>query len=580
MKIFEYLRPENPIAQWIVLVLIVMFAFWCGLLVWSLWRHLLYRGQIRRCKDVSPLRFQDTGERVVEEPAAFGLPESDERIFRTFQRARGLHKGGPISNHLRAIFDAGRNESQLDARGLIKNTTDELFRINTLHRSLLSIFIILGLLGTLFGLADTMASLDTLLRDTAQLNNVTLSQSLRVLLGTLKGAFAPSIWGVSLTVLGVLLFSFYLRLVALPLGGLLERTTLTVWIPRLIPTASQKLLESLLLSERQMQRSFDAAQKVAKFAESIEGKTGAFAQTLDVTTDSLRQIGTIAEGLQTFSENFRIAVSTLAPFQEDLGKLYNQMVAESRAFQESVRLNIAGAEGFQEKIQAQLNSQNQQLVQVLSALQTYEATYRTNSGKIDEKFGAVLVQAGQAFQSLGERNEEIRAALESALGKPLRDGLSVGLGSLESKMQERLGEVKDTLIVQLSSLGDRLRQLDVPLNNAATNFKETFENFNEHTSQWRKELQQEFTEQNKRSQRQLERLDILSEQLPPLLEKAAANSADFSESGQQLSQSITSLGLGVDALNEQVSAQASLVALLTQVTSALRELRRMGEGQR
>jgi methyl-accepting chemotaxis protein len=599
MKILEYLKPENPIARWIVYVLVGLFVFWLGSLLWSLWRHLRYRGQINRCTDVGGLRAQDLVVKDGKTGSALTLPGSGERVFRAFQIEKGLQKGGPVAGHLCAIFEAGWNESQLDARGLIKNTTDELFRINTLHRSLLSIFIILGLLGTLFGLADTMASLNTLLRGTAQLNNDTLSQGLQRLLGTLKGAFAPSIWGVSLTVLGVLIFAFYLRIVALPLGGLLERITLTVWIPQLVPTASQKLLEKLQLSERQMQRSFEAAQEVAKFAEGIQHKTGAFGETLDLTTKSLRQMGKTADGLETFSRNFVNAVSILTSFQEDLRALYQQMVGESRSFQENVQRNIAGAEGFQQRIQEQLNGQHEQLVQVLNALQSYEAAYVTNREKIDEKLGAVLIQAERAFQSLGERNEEIGQALDGALGKPLREDLSLGLGALESQLQERLVEVKDTLLVQLGSLGDRLRQLDAPLKNAADKFSDTFSNFNEYTNEWRTTLQREFASQNETNQQQLKRLDLLSEEIPALLQQLTISSNNFSESsssfttqGQELSQhtnelsqNIAALGRGVDALSEQVSKQRigggdRLAELLAEQTDISQELTRRLGGSR
>lgn len=586
MKILEYLKPDNQIAKGIVYVLLGLFVFWFGLLLWSLWQHLRDKKQIKRLEDVSPLRDALSKEGT----PVLALPAEGEQSFRDFREANGLKENNPISKHLRAIFDAGWNESQLDARGLIKNTTDALFRVNILHRSLLSIFIILGLLGTLFGLADTLASLDTLLRGTTQLSNDTLSLGLRELLGTLKGAFAPSIWGVMLTVLGVLLFALHLRFVASPLGNLLERITLTVWVPQLVPTSSQKLLDKLQLSEQQMQRSFAAAQDVAKFAENIQHKTGRFNNTLSSATAALQQMEQVADNLGTFSHDFVASVKAIKPFKEDLQTLYQQMLDESRAFQRSVESNIAGAQDFQQSIQRQLNGQHQQLVQVLTALQSYEAAYIVSRGKIDEQLSAVLVQAERAFRNLSQRNEEIVQALDQALGQPLRENLAQNLGAVETALQTRLANVESALEVHLSSLGERLRQLDAPLNTAATNFNETFSNFNEYTNEWRTTLQQEFFKQNETNQQQLNRLESLSEQLPSLLQQLSASTNTFSESssnfathGQQigqdvnaLSQNITALGHSVDALGQQINTQSGsdsgLAELLTKQTDILREL--------
>lgn len=576
--------------MWIVYALIVLFGFWFGLLVVSLRRHLRYIVQIKRCKDVSGLRVPESVASDEDPGAALAAQRSTTEIFRSFELTKGLPKTSPINSHLRAIFEAGRNESQLDARGLIKNTSDELFRINSLHRSLLSIFIVLGLLGTLFGLADTMASLDNLLRSTGQLNNDTLGLSLQRLLGTLKGAFAPSVMGVSLTVLGVLLFAFYLRAVALPLGGLLERMTLTVWIPQLVPTPSQKLQERLHLSREQMERSVEASKEVTKFADDFQHKAGTLRETLGLSTEALKEMGRVANGLSAFSQKFVEGVNALTPFQEDLRKLYQQMTQESRAFQDSVQRNIAGSEDFRQRIQEQLNSGNQQLVEVLKALQSYEAAYLVNRERIDEKLGAVLIQAEKAFQSLSQRNEEIGQALDDSVGKPLRENLAISLGAVHSELQGRLGDIKDSLQVQLGSLGERLRQLDAPLNTAAQKFTDTFSNFDGSTREWLGKLQREFAQQNETNQKQLERLESLSQQIPHLLQQLTTSSDKFSETsssfatqGQQmseatnvLSQSIAALGKGVDALREQVRTRPSgddrAAELLAQQTDLSQEL--------
>ncbi|HVQ38124.1 MAG TPA: hypothetical protein VMS31_11360 [Pyrinomonadaceae bacterium] len=595
MKVLDYLTPENPIARWIVYTLVALFLFWFISLLWSLWRHLSYRRQIMDNKDTAGVLKGITTDLQADRPGAVSSPLIGPKAFQIFLIKKQLPKRGPIARHLRAIFEAGWNESQLDVPGLIKNTSDELFRINSLHRSLLSIFIILGLLGTLFGLADTLGSLDTLLHGTGQLNNDSLGQSLQRLLGTLKSAFAPSIWGVSLTVLGVLIFAFYVRIVALPLAGLLERMTLTVWIPQLVPTTSQKLLEKLQLSEHQMQRSFEAAQEVAEFAESIRDKTGDFGQILSLASRKLKQMDKVAGELETFSKNFVEGVRTLAPFQQDLRSLYQQMADESRAFQASVQSNIAGSQEFQQQIRGQLNSQHEQMAQVLKALQSYEAAYIVSRGGIDEKLTSVLTKAELAYQSLSQRNDEIAGALDDALGKPLRENLTRDLGGVEAALQKQLGEVQQTLEVKLGHVGERLLQLDAPLNTAAKGFAETFSNFDQTTREWLERLQREFAKQNDTNVQQLQRLESLSREIPELLKTLSDSSNNFSQSsgsfaarGEQLSKDVSALSLNigtlgksVDSLSEQVTpsqpvpksnAPDPALELLSQQTRLLQQL--------
>jgi archaellum component FlaC len=469
---------------------------------------------------------------------------------------------------LRAIFEAGRNESQLDVRSLINNTRDELLRSSSMQRSLLSIFIILGLLGTLFGLADTLASLDALVHGTTKLDNEILGQSLQRLLGTLKSAFAPSIWGVSLTILGVLLLSLYLQVIALPLLSLLERQTLTVWVPQMMPTTSQKLLMKLQLTERQMQKSFEAAQQVAQFAKNIKEETGDFSKTLGTANATLKQMTVVSGNLEAFSQNFIDGVRTFGPIQQDLRSLYQQVADESQIFHRSVESSIVESREFRNGLRVQLETQQQTMTQMLTGLRSYEQAYVINREQIDRKLAELLVEAQRAFESLSKRNQELGAALDEELGKPLRESLGQNLNGIQTELQQRLSEVRDSLEVQLGSLGTRMERLDQPLNEAARNFGDTFSNFNDTTRDLLTRLQLEFGKQNETTQKQLQRLESLSENVPPLLQTVSESSKDFSVTsssfaahGQQLSKDVAVLSQNINALAEGVESLKDEVTL-------------------
>ena len=104
---------------------------------------------------------------------------------------------------------AGWNESRLEVSELINHTTSNLFRWNNLFRSVLAVFIVIGLLGTLFGLTDSLTDLSPALKEstaneTNTENSERMTQALGNLMDDVKGAFAPSIWGIIFTVLGVI----------------------------------------------------------------------------------------------------------------------------------------------------------------------------------------------------------------------------------------------------------------------------------------------------------------------------------------------------------------------------------------
>lgn len=93
------------------------------------------------------------------QPELLNFQDHANAAFKSFCDAKGLSPKSVIARHLRAIFDAGINESRLEVTPLVKNTGSYLLRSSNLFRSVLSLFIIIGLLGTLGGLASTLGQL-------------------------------------------------------------------------------------------------------------------------------------------------------------------------------------------------------------------------------------------------------------------------------------------------------------------------------------------------------------------------------------------------------------------------------------
>ena len=362
----EYLSPTNPIASGIVTLLQYSFSIWCvGLIVYGLWSFIRWI-QMRNNQNIQPLVTARQEWDVGREDSD---PKTDaENVFQEFCKKPFLEgsptpflakrfpipflgKRSPIAKHLKAIFLAGWDESRLEVGELINHTTSNLFRWNSLFRSVLAVFIVIGLLGTLFGLTDSLTDLSPALKKSAAIetsteNSARMTQALGDLMDEIKGAFAPSIWGIIFTIAGVILYGVYLQIACHPVKSILERLTLTVWVPQLYPTTSQKLTQTLQQSESQIQKGFETAAQFSESVKKVHNNIDEFNESLTQASaitqplsDSVTQINRAAsdistaadvlntgftESLNKFSKEFASSVTHLTGFQDEIRSLHQQ----------------------------------------------------------------------------------------------------------------------------------------------------------------------------------------------------------------------------------------------------------------
>lgn len=475
MNALSYLQPENQIANWIVAILLILFAIWLALLVYGGLQLMKQRRRMSQCDEVEGLAQPWRAASGVEGASLAPKEESQVRkqVFKEFCDKKKIEENSVVARHLKSIFEAGCEESRLEIGGLIKHTTNELFQWNGLLRSVLATFIIFGLLGSLFGLADSLSHLTL---GVGTQSNEQLSQNLADLLGKLKSAFAPSICGILLTILGVFFYTLYLQLICSPIRNLLESMTLNIWVPKLFPTVTQKLQETLLHSERQMKRSIEAASRVAEFAESIEQGGGALKQNLDEANKTLALVTMSAKMIGNFTEKFTESVTALSGFQLELRKLYESINQESKVFQADVKANIEKAEVFYENSRKTIDNQHQQLEAALKGLAAYETAYIESRQRLDTSIEEVLAQAKKAYEDIGQRNQEI----VEALGNPLRE-----------EMKKSLSEVADTLAVQLRKIQGEFIKFDAPIKSAADKVAGALESVVKRTETLTREMQSE-----------------------------------------------------------------------------------------
>jgi uncharacterized protein YoxC/biopolymer transport protein ExbB/TolQ len=430
MDFFTYLYPREHVAQVVVGVQILGFILWSLALIYFFIRDRLLINQVIKF-NVAALGQQEIAARgsETESPADGQLLKIDSQIT----------SNTILSRHLITLGAFGKSGRPLDVAGLVKNTTARLTVNNTWLKSTLSLFIVVGLLGTLWGLASSLDQLAAMSPDGTQITNETLAQGLNTLLGKLGGAFAPSICGVFFTVLGVLFFAIYIRAASMPLAALIERRTITYWAPGL----ADKKTDAAGL----MQENIKAAQQIGKAAENISENidklVGTFNENLpnivkdlsesvtqisdsltrnatqlsdDVNSarSTLKALTRASENLNQFSGTFKNSVEKLYPFSDatELRALYEKLLDRSTGILENY-------DAFQEGIRQELSQIAEQKGLFNTSLNAFRERVEEASASIVDEIGGTSSAAKDAFLRLSEQNETVIRELVHQVGSPI-----------------------------------------------------------------------------------------------------------------------------------------------------------------
>ena len=511
----EYLSPTNPIASGIVTFLRSFFFLWlAGLAAYAVWLFLVWR-QIRKSENVySLVKVRPEQENEQEEGDRKALAE---KTFQEYCKKLSIRENSLVSKHLKAIFLAGWNESRLEASELINHTTSNLFRWNSLLRSVLAVFIVIGLLGTLFGLTDSLTQLSpaletTTTNDTSIEDSRKMTQALSVLLNEMKGAFAPSIWGIIFTILGIVVYNVYLQVACHPVESILERLTLTIWIPQLYPTTSQKLIQTLQQSEQQMRSGYRTATQVGKLVETVQSNVSNFNENLSrantITkplSESVSQVNVAADVLSKFSQEFSQNVTRLTGFQDEIRNLHQQ---------------------FQKVADQKLDEQNQNLVEILKALKNYEERDIASRQQIDQTLKNFINEATEANTSINSANRKL------------------------------LEGIQDQLVKHLNELNNQLNKFDMPIKEASDQMRGIFQGLVDHMNGIVGDLQVEIRTQNSNYKTQLEAVINLNQSILALLGELGKNS-------ERQGTEVSKLGSAVNSLTGNINALTAAIESLT-----------------
>jgi len=540
-------------------------AVWLGVLLSWVVKLSRRKQEVQRCFDVSSLRepLKKLNARSMSaSPADVPAIESDARdAFANYCRETRIDSDGVVALHIKAIFDAGWKGSRLEVAELIRHTSAKLYRTHALLRSVLAVFIIIGLLGTLIGLSSSLAQLSPLSLGSVAQSSTQLSQGLNQLLRELKGAFVPSIWGVMMTFICVLVLSACVHFKALPVRQDLEQFTLTVWVPQLFLATSRKFLEALHLSEQQMHKSFTIAREMARFTKDIRTETSAFRDNLLIANKPLKTLAESATGLNAFADNFATSAEKITSFQLELKTLYEQMVTDSQSFHASVAENLKKSSSFQKQLQLSINSQGEHIKSLLVTMKSYEQAYIEERGQLDLSLMEVLSEAKKSYSAMMAQNQ----ILANDIGEPLRTDLTNALGGVEKSLRDELKKDHDQLNAVAVSVNELVRKVEISNTQTLENSEKVAKAIEQGVNQQVKSLTE--------GQELLKDTDEHARNLISRLEAASQTQVEtlnaFNKCVNDLSATINKLDTSINSVNQTTSDQNELMKNVVDILSRI-----------
>lgn len=460
----SYIIPQEWVLRFIIIVMIGLAGF------------VVYKCMILYQLGKENLAMLDKMEDVGQLERALLKDEVDLDLeFATY--ASGLGKSDAtfvLFEHLKAIYDAGAQSSRLDADLLVKNTVDKMFTGIDSIKTSISLFLVIGILGTLAGLAISIGGFHGA-------NFVMTGQSsstadeLSLLFGNLRGAFAPSMWGVFFTIVFVFGYSWKIQEGCInKVSEKLTINTIRYWLPKLYPTDFQRGDKSLVKLnatianadginqgvrdlENHLNNSNQTLQQLAKVSDTIQEASCKF----DQSTDKITKIKELYDELKRNNDNFHSSIENLiqsasrnreSSYQEYMKIVknsYDHVKTENEKMKESMVQYFDALSGvlaqqnstFSSGLQAQINGwketvthQDQEIKNVLEQLKSYDVgffksvtdsqTALNQSIEVNRKAAQENRELGEKLRKLEEQLLDRQNTLMMEISQPIKEELS------------------------------------------------------------------------------------------------------------------------------------------------------------
>lgn len=359
-----------------------------------------------------------------------------------------------LFEHIRAIYAAGIKSSRLDADLLVKNSIDKIFSGVDFLKTSISLFLVIGILGTLVGLAISIGGFNGAnFIMTGQASTSATATELSSLFGNLRGAFAPSMWGVFFTISFVFIYSWFIQEQCI--NRLTEKLTINTirhWLPVLYPTDFQR-----------SDNSIAKLNTTIKNAEGINKGVVDLQDNLDKSNATVKALSDMSDSIQRAARDFELSATKIT----DIQKLYDELRASNTAFNASLKdLVTASKEDMKESYDAYLKQGND-LQDKINALAYVMKEQNGVLGTVSEQ----LTSYNDTL--LKNVNQIINAAQGTinAADKVMRENAETTGKSLDT-MQQSAQTLKESAVAYIKTKDDLIRGVSEPVQKALEDNKQ------------------------------------------------------------------------------------------------------------
>lgn len=352
----------------------------------------------------------------------------------------------PLFDHLRAIYDAGRKSSRLDADLLVQNTINKVFAGSDSVKTFISLFLVLGILGTLLGLAISIGSFSGEGFVLNAESNKTASE-LSKLFANLRGAFAPSMWGVFTTIIFVTIYTVGIQELCInKLTKQLTTVTINKWLPALYPTDFQKGEISMAKLNDAVKNANETAQTHVQFGD----KAKELLDNLSSTNEAIKALHNIATVLDKSSVRYESGSVKLEDMSETLTGISKELEQNNDLFKTYINNQIA-------------------------EIRKLQNSYVTTSDAIHKSLADSIKEYRETTSELKTIKEEVVEAVGEPITNKLIDvnngleDIAKHIGRFNEPMHESVTDIHNLFTTAVIKIRESNEQLVTTLSNLAPN---------------------------------------------------------------------------------------------------------------
>ncbi len=487
--VLGYFFPSQP------LLLLVIFGIWVVGFVVARKIH-----NLRQIAKVNLQALENTADVSILERSLKNSRARHDDDFASYAKENGIEPRTEILfDHINTIFKAGITGSNLEPELLVQNTVAKMFNgVDSLKTSV-SMFLVIGILGTLLGLAISIGTFSGSNFLTNQEATATADQ-LTSLFKNLRGAFAPSMWGVASTILFVFVYTFDVQEGCInKVTEKLTLNTIQYWLPNLYPTDFQRgdnsiaklnatiknadgINKEVIELQDNLKASNETIRALSKMSRQVELATTHF----EVGTNRIGEIQKIYDDLRKCNDAFNESIETITTTAETASKeSYSKYLAfaqeQAQTLQEKVnqlteQMNVYFAQ-LTEAMNAQTSglanesqSQQKKLEAIITELQKYNEGILKSVNKLMEVANQTIKNSNSANDILQKSARLFMSSKDdmvAALGKPVVDSLA----DMTKEMNTRLDNMTTALNRMGNPLSDSVKNMNIIFNNMMKSMK-------------------------------------------------------------------------------------------------------------